>query len=63
MKTQIKQWGDSNVIVLSKDFMNFHNAEVNDWIDISDAIVIKSETIKKGSEKKEVEKKSLSSSS
>jgi len=40
MKTQIKQWGDSNVLVLSKDFMNFYNAKVGDWVDLSDAIII-----------------------
>ena len=40
MKTQIKKWGDSKVLVLSADFMNYHQAKVGDWVDISDALVI-----------------------
>jgi len=40
MKTQIKQWGDSKVLVLSSDFMKFNNAHVGDWMDLSDAFII-----------------------
>ena len=40
MKTQIKQWGDSKVLVLSSDFMKFHNARVGYWIDLSEVVVI-----------------------
>jgi len=36
MKTQIKKWGDSKVLVLSSDFLKFNNAKVGDWIDLSD---------------------------
>ena len=43
MKTQIKEYGNSNVLVLSSDFMKFHKAEVGDWIDLDDAIIIKQE--------------------
>lgn len=41
MKTQIKKWGDSNIIVLSSDFMKFHKANVGDWLDISDSFIVK----------------------
>jgi len=44
MKTQIKQWGDSKVLVLSSDFMNFYKAKVGDWVDISDSIIVGPET-------------------
>ena len=44
MKTQIKKWGDSNIIVLSSDFMNFHNAKVGDWVDMADSIIVEPET-------------------
>jgi len=40
MKTQIKKWGDSKVLILSPEFLKFHNAEEGDWIDLSDIIVI-----------------------
>ena len=46
MKTQIKKWGDSNVLVLSPDFMKYHEAEVGDWIDLADTILIKPENKK-----------------
>ncbi len=36
MKTQIKKWGDSTVIVLTREFMKFNNLEIGDWVDISD---------------------------
>jgi len=41
MKTQIKKWGDSKVIILSTEFLKFHNAKVGDWLDISDAVIVK----------------------
>jgi len=41
--SQIKQWGDSKVIVLSPEFLKYHEAEVEDWLDISDAVLIKKE--------------------
>ena len=40
MKTQIKQWGDSKVLVLSSDFLKFNNAKVGDWIDLSDCFIV-----------------------
>jgi len=40
MKTQIKQWGDSAVIILNKEFMKFHNLKLGDWIDISDLVKV-----------------------
>ena len=39
MKTQIKKWGDSSIIVLSPEFMKYHNAKIGYWIDISDVVV------------------------
>jgi len=41
MTTQIKQWGDSAVIILNKEFMKFHNLKVGNWVDISDMIRVK----------------------
>lgn len=38
MKTQIKKYGDSKVIVLSPEFMKFMKLNVGDWVDISDII-------------------------
>ena len=40
MKTQIKQWGDSKVLVLSPDFIKFHNAKIGDWVNLDDVIII-----------------------
>jgi antitoxin component of MazEF toxin-antitoxin module len=40
MKTQIKKWGDSNVLVLSPDFMKFHSAKVGDWINLDDTVLV-----------------------
>jgi len=36
MKTQIKKWGDSAVIILPKEFLNFNDLKISDWVDISD---------------------------
>jgi len=41
MKTQIKKHGNSTVIILSPDFMKFHDAKIGDWIDMSDVMIIK----------------------
>jgi len=40
MKTQIKQWGDSKVIVLSPEFLKYMGLEVGDWIDASDILKV-----------------------
>ena len=40
MKTQIKKFGNSRVIVLSKEFLKYHELEENDWVDISDIIKV-----------------------
>ena len=37
MKTQIKKWGDSKVIVLTKDFLQYMELKEGDWLDLSDA--------------------------
>ncbi len=36
MITQIKKWGHSSTIVLSKEFMKFYNLKDGDFIDASD---------------------------
>ncbi len=46
MKTQIKKHGNSNVLVLSPEFMKYHGAQIGDWIDMSDCIII-SDLLKK----------------
>jgi len=43
MKTQIKKWGDSKVIILSSEFCKFYNLDVDDWVDISDIIKVEKE--------------------
>lgn len=40
MKTQIKKWGDSFVLILSPDFMKFSGAKLGDWVDLDDTIII-----------------------
>ena len=40
MRTQIKSYGGSLVIVLPKDFIKYHKFKVNDWIDIDDNIKV-----------------------
>jgi len=40
MKTQIKKWGDSKVLVLSPNFIKFSGAKVGDWVDLDDIIII-----------------------
>ena len=38
MKTQVKKWGDSKVLVLSPDFIKFMELKEGDWVDLSDLI-------------------------
>ena len=44
MKTQIKTWGDSKIIVLSRDFLKFHDLKQGDWVDISDIVKLRVKT-------------------
>jgi len=46
MKTQVKIWGTSHVIVLSPEFIKFNNLKVGDWIDLDGAAII-SDSLKK----------------
>jgi len=41
MKTQIKKWGDSRVIILSPEFLKYMELEIGDWVDISDIVKLK----------------------
>lgn len=41
MKTQIKNYGNSKVIVLTPEFLKFHDLKEGDWLDLSDAIKVK----------------------
>jgi len=36
METKLKQWGDSVIIVLPKEFREIRGLKVNDIVDISD---------------------------
>jgi len=36
MITQIKKFGNSKVIVLPTEFLEYMNLSVDDWVDISD---------------------------
>ena len=36
MITQIKRFGNSKVIVLPTEFLEYMNLNVDDWVDISD---------------------------
>lgn len=45
MKTQIKKWGDSNAIILSKEVCKYFDLKEGDWVDISD--IVKSNQTKK----------------
>lgn len=38
MKTQIKKYGNSTVIVLSPEFIKYMNLKEGDWVDISDIV-------------------------
>ncbi len=37
-KTQVKEYGNSKVIILSPEFLKFHELKVGDWVDISDIV-------------------------
>jgi antitoxin component of MazEF toxin-antitoxin module len=39
--TQIKKWGDSKVLILTPEFIKFHELEVGDWVDIEDIVKIR----------------------
>ena len=41
MKTQIKKWGDSKVIILSPEFIKYMELKIGDWVDISDIVKVK----------------------
>lgn len=43
MKTQIKNWGTSKVIVLSPEFLKYMKLETGDWVDVSDLIKLTQE--------------------
>jgi len=36
MITQIKKWGNSKVIILPTEFLDYMNLKEDDWVDISD---------------------------
>ena len=40
MRTKIKQWGDSKVIILSKEYMEYMDIKLGDWLDITDAVKV-----------------------
>jgi len=40
MKTQVRKYGDSKVLVLVPEFCKFYNLEVGDWVDISDIVKV-----------------------
>jgi len=40
MKTQVKKWGDSKVIILSPEFLKFHELNIGDWVDIADIVKV-----------------------
>lgn len=40
MITQVKKWGDSKAIILSKEFCKYHKLDIDDWVDIGDLIKI-----------------------
>lgn len=46
MITQVKKRGDSKVLILSKEFLKFHDLKEGDWIDISDIVKINKKEVK-----------------
>ena len=40
MKTQIKLYGNSKVLILSSEFINYMGLEVGDWIDLDDIVKV-----------------------
>lgn len=47
MRKEIKQWGDSAVIVLTKEDLKAYDLEVGDFIDLGDMCKVKKEVKKK----------------
>lgn len=43
MNTQIKKYGNSHIVVLSPEFMKFHELKEGNWLDLSDAVKVKNE--------------------
>jgi len=41
MKTQVKSYGNSKVLVLSPEFMKYMELKENDWVDISEIVKVK----------------------
>ena len=41
MKTQIRRYGNSHVILLSPEFLKYHELKEGDWIDIADIVKVK----------------------
>lgn len=38
MITQVKEWGGSLAIILSKEFCKYHQIKKDDWVDIGDIV-------------------------
>jgi antitoxin component of MazEF toxin-antitoxin module len=47
MKKQIKKYGNSLVIKLDKDEIEWYNLHEGDWLDLSDFVIIKKGVKKK----------------
>ena len=47
MRKEIKQWGNSAGITLTKEDLKVYDAEIGDVIDISDIVIIKKKEGKK----------------
>lgn len=41
MKTQIRKYGNSTVIILDPEFIKYRDIKIGDWVDISDIIILK----------------------
>ncbi len=41
--TQIKEYGNSRVLVLSPEFMKYHDLKVGDWLDMGDVVKVNKE--------------------
>ena len=51
MKTQIRKYGNSKVIVLDPEFIKYHKVKVGDWVDTSDLVFIPTKKNKGGKRK------------
>lgn len=47
MRKEIKQYGNSAVIVLTKEDLKLHNLEIGDVVDLSDVVKVKNKGVKK----------------